>query len=240
MIISVLLNAAFLYVFTWLLVVHDYKVPEKSAISVLLVNTAKLPSQAVIQKEPQPEFKPNKIVDKKVETVKSAPQKKQPPKKQVVQNTEKAIPEIKPEPVRKNEEQPEIDQLSMVNNSELKEEQRTEIYPLLEEKPIEQTVNVMPLFRLTRMPKIMEYDLEGYYPKEELDFGREAIVLASVLLDANGDVLEVDIIESAGNRFDEAAKDALFAKKIKIQPGFVGDEPVASRVRIPVKFEINR
>jgi protein TonB len=239
--ISILLNVIFLYVFTWLLVAQNYKAPEKGMISVLLVNNPKTPSPADTRQKPQPQ--PKKTVEKKIESIKPKPEQKPPLKKKTLINKKsipKVKPETKPEPVKKVEEQPVIAQPSLAKNNEQKEEQDSVDKPVLDSKPAKQAVDVMPLFRLTRMPKIMEYDLEGFYPKEELDFGREATVLASVLLDKNGDVLEVEIIESAGNRFDEAAKEALFAKKIKIQPGYVGEKPVASRVRIPVKFEIKR
>jgi TonB family protein len=91
------------------------------------------------------------------------------------------------------------------------------------------------------MPKVVNYNLETlkrYYPKEERDFGKEATVEALILVDENGDIVEVEIIKSAGARFDAAAKKALLSKALVIQPGYVGNQPVASRVPIPITFNL--
>ena len=103
------------------------------------------------------------------------------------------------------------------------------------------TPDPVPLFRLTRMPKILNYNLETlkrYYPDEERDFGQEATVEALILVDENGEIVEVEIIKSAGARFDAAAKKALLSKTLVIQPGYIGDKPVASRVPIPITFNL--
>jgi TonB family protein len=91
------------------------------------------------------------------------------------------------------------------------------------------------------MPKRLAYDpqtLKRFYPKKERDFGREATVEAMILVDEHGEVVDVHITKSAGASFDAAAKKALLSKLVTVQPGFIGDTPVASWVTIPITFNL--
>jgi TonB family protein len=101
--------------------------------------------------------------------------------------------------------------------------------------------DVMPLFRLTSMPKILDYNrelLKRYYPKLERNEGKEATVEAMILINAHGKVVDVNIIKSAGASFDAAAKKVLLSKVLTIQPAYLGNKPVAVRVPIPITFSL--
>lgn len=103
------------------------------------------------------------------------------------------------------------------------------------------STNVVPLSRLTRMPKLLSYDeeaFERYYPPKEREIGKEATVEAMILVDAEGVVQEVEITKSAGPDFDAAAKEIILSKVLTIEPGYIGNQPVASRLPIPIVFHL--
>ena len=197
------------------------------------------------------------------------PQKKSPKRQEIVKKTQpdkvksvktplpkkKLVPlanklESPPEPVdpqvelnKEVVEDPVQPQQAKVTNSDSdqKEEPETENQQPPQKPQAMAVLEAVPLFRLTRMPKILDYNLETlkrFYPKEERDFGKEATVEAMILVDENGNVVDVQIIKSAGERFDAAAKKALLSKALIIQPGYMGDRPVASRVPIPITFSL--
>lgn len=93
-----------------------------------------------------------------------------------------------------------------------------------------------PLFRLTRIPSFKKR-LEAAYPASERRAGVQAYVLTEVTIDAQGNVVDVRILTSAGSAFDAAVIDAL--KKSVFSPGYIGDKAVRVRVQIPYRFSLN-
>ncbi len=94
----------------------------------------------------------------------------------------------------------------------------------------------VPLRRLTRLPVPLA-PLAAAYPEGERAFGREAHVVAEVLVDATGAVTQVRIVTSAGDSFDAAVRVAL--QGARFRPGLVGDAPVAVKLRVPFRFRLD-
>jgi len=238
---SLAVNIVLLQLFAWFLAVKELNVPQQNAIAVLLVSKVSQKQKVpVVHSEPSKKPLVRKELAKKSlpEKIKSAT----PPKK--------AVQVVKPAPPSKQDEpkapepvevaQPTPPQQNAVEVSEQEEELTSEQQPL-QKSPTPAAIEAVPLFRLTRMPKRLGYDpeaLKRFYPKEERDFGKVATVEAMILVDEHGDVVDVHIVKSAGANFDAAAKKALLSKLVTVQPGYVGDTPVASWVPIPITFSL--
>jgi protein TonB len=250
--LSLVVNVGLLKLFVLLIAIHDPVATEKSRLHVRLVqNTAQPQTQTLTPKPkpepPQPMKKPLKLKPK--------PEPKPKPKPKVVKSPQ---PVVKPPPpVVKSEQPPPEPQKSeeiveaVVNQAatdiaettvEIDQTQPERVatsQPAPSQAPV--VAKIVPLFRLTRMPKVVDYNLETlkrFYPEEEREFGKEATVEAMILVDENGKIVDIDIIKSAGARFDEAAKKALLSNALEIEPGYIGDKPVASRVPIPITFNL--
>ncbi|WP_455210832.1 energy transducer TonB [Kaarinaea lacus] len=249
-VLSLLANVGFLYLFAFLIAVAKPAATEKSRIHVRLIqNQPQAKMESLASKVPEP-AEPVKSQDKAVKKTKPEAPKptiKPPPPKKVVQVKK---PEPPPPPQEKLDEpaepvevsKNEIPEPATQESAEVNEQNTTlPIASLLLPPQAPIVADVVPLFRLTRMPKVVDYNLETlkrFYPEEERDFGKEATVEAMILVDENGNILEVEILKSAGTRFDAAAKKALLSNALVIQPGYVGDKPVASRVPIPITFNL--
>lgn len=99
----------------------------------------------------------------------------------------------------------------------------------------ESGLNVQPLSKLTRPPAFLR-KIEPVYPSAEQRAGSQAYVLAEVTIDAQGNVLDVKIMKSAGSAFDNAVVEAL--KKSIFVPGYIGKDAVAVRVLVPFRFNL--
>jgi TonB family protein len=73
-------------------------------------------------------------------------------------------------------------------------------------------------------PAVVEY-VEAAYPQEALEAGLEAVVTLRIELDAEGDLVSVDIVTPAGNGFDEAAVDAVL--EMTFAPARAASGPVS-------------
>jgi protein TonB len=77
------------------------------------------------------------------------------------------------------------------------------------------------------------------YPPAAVRAGVEGTVVLVISIDANGNVLNVEVEKSSRNRdLDRAAIAA--AKKWRFSPQIENGKPVASRVRVPVDFNLNQ
>src|SRR5687768_10059399 len=85
-----------------------------------------------------------------------------------------------------------------------------------------QTVAIKP-------PEVIKR-VDALYPPEAFAARKEANVILHVTVDAAGAVAEVEVLESGGADFDQAAIAAVRAWRF--QPARKGEEPVASRIRI--------
>jgi TonB family protein len=78
--------------------------------------------------------------------------------------------------------------------------------------------------------------VDATYPEAALAARKEATVALQVTVGADGAVNDVTVVESAGEPFDGAAIAA--ARQWQFKPARRGDEPVASRIRIPFRFAL--
>ena len=93
----------------------------------------------------------------------------------------------------------------------------------------------VPFFQLTQSPRFLHRE-EPVYPEVMRAHGLSAVVKLEALIDKDGRVRKVDIIESAGEQFDEAAKQAII--RSTFYPAEIDGEPVAVLLRVPVKFKL--
>jgi TonB family protein len=95
---------------------------------------------------------------------------------------------------------------------------------------------IYPLSKLSRAPGYSN-KIEPVYPNAEKHSGSQATVQAEVTIDEKGNVTEVRIVKSAGIYFDNAVIEAL--NKSHFKPGYLNQDPVASRVIVPFRFKLN-
>ena len=168
--------------------------------------------------------------------VKSKPEPR--PIKRITPNkTEHAIKTKEAKLTQELSEEPPIN--TMVAPKETPEPEPTVQTPLnRKEQQTENTEEALPtpvpIFKLTSMPRFVHR--AHVYPPSMQRQGKEAIVKLEALIDKNGNVRQVKVIESAGLEFDQAAIDSLQASTFI--PGNVEGKAVAVLLRIPVKFEL--
>ena len=84
-------------------------------------------------------------------------------------------------------------------------------------------------------PPSLVYAPEPAFPEEAKNAGvTEATVVLRVLIDAQGQVSEADVVEPVGQGFDESAKNA--ALQHRFEPARRDGQPVAARVLLRVEF----
>lgn len=86
----------------------------------------------------------------------------------------------------------------------------------------------------TIVPPLVEHHHEAIYPANELKERKHAEVVLIVTVDAEGHVSDVEVGESGGKAFDDAAIVAM--RLWTFQPATRGGKPVASRFRVPFHF----
>jgi len=74
------------------------------------------------------------------------------------------------------------------------------------------------------------------YPLVARRMGREGKVLLRLTLDERGKLLHVDVLENPGYGFADAAVEAV--RKSRFQPARINERPVASRVRLSIRFAL--
>jgi protein TonB len=75
------------------------------------------------------------------------------------------------------------------------------------------------------------------YPRRERLLGREADVELALEVDANGRVRAVEVVRSAGERFDRASVDAV--RRTRFRPAVRDGRPVRSRVGYTVRYRLD-
>ncbi len=83
-------------------------------------------------------------------------------------------------------------------------------------------------------PPVRVRDVQAVYPTSELTSGKDVLVVLAVTVDASGHVSKVDVLDSGGAVFDEAA--AVAARLWLFQPGTRGGKPLPTRIRVPIHF----
>ncbi len=91
----------------------------------------------------------------------------------------------------------------------------------------------IPLTEVTRMPGF-KTKAAPVYPEQARQLEKEGVVTLEVSISEKGSVLDVVVVQRAGFGFDEAAIEAI--KKSHFEPAYVGDQPVAVIVRLPIRF----
>jgi TonB family protein len=84
-------------------------------------------------------------------------------------------------------------------------------------------------------PRLLHFEQAGY-PKEAEAQGLEATVVLRIAIDAEGQVLRVDVHEPAGQGFDEAA--AAAAARFVFEPALRADKPVAATILFRYQFRL--
>ncbi|MDH5509301.1 MAG: energy transducer TonB [Nitrospinota bacterium] len=155
-------------------------------------------------------------------------------------------PKPKPPLVKKMEPRPVLDQPPLPDIEKLLEplpepktigldedkEPEPEPPPLPSQPPEPEYI---PGHKLTRLPAFVRKE-EPVYPEKERFTGREARVVVELFLDTEGKINSIRIVESGGEAFDEAVKNAL--NESIFAPGYMGQRPVAVRVQIPFLFKL--
>ena len=91
------------------------------------------------------------------------------------------------------------------------------------------TPGARPAYRVNVEPPEVEY------PPQEKQAGAEGDVRVKLLIDTNGDVAKVTVVQSAGRLFDAAVIDAV--RRWKYEPARSADgRPVASEVKVAIRF----
>lgn len=94
---------------------------------------------------------------------------------------------------------------------------------------------------LSRFPKLLNRReilklLKKHYPSQERSLGTEGVVVVDLHLGVEGNVLGVEVIESAGLSFDEVAKTV--STKMRFSPAMLQDKPIAVKIRQSIIFQI--
>lgn len=100
-----------------------------------------------------------------------------------------------------------------------------------------------PLRDVTMLPELrnrgdLKRKLARYYPPEEKTRGVEGVVLMEVVISSRGRIASSRVIRSDPPGFAGAA--ALVCSELEFRPAYVGAKPVAVRIRIPIRFELER
>src|SRR5688572_25779179 len=91
-----------------------------------------------------------------------------------------------------------------------------------------------PAPKLTKAPELLEF-VEAPYPEAEKQSPRAAQVVLSILIDAEGKVGEVQVLESAGEHFDAAAVAA--AAQFRFSPAELDGVPAPVKITYRYSFE---
>lgn len=91
-----------------------------------------------------------------------------------------------------------------------------------------------PAPRLTKAPELIEF-VEAPYPEQELANPRAAQVVITLLVDAEGRVGEMQVLESAGEYFDAAALAAV--KQFRFSPAEIDNVPAPVKITYRYSFE---
>lgn len=96
---------------------------------------------------------------------------------------------------------------------------------------------------LSRLPQLLNLSdlnaiLKRFYPEEARRQQREGTVVLDLHIDIEGRVKAVDVVQSAGADFDDAAKHV--AKLLRFTPAFFGSQRVAVKMRQAIRFKLEQ
>ncbi|MFS4459855.1 energy transducer TonB [Bdellovibrio sp. HCB2-146] len=88
---------------------------------------------------------------------------------------------------------------------------------------------------LTQKPKVLK-EIKAQYTDEARAKGIEGLVVCDLILDENGKVRSVILVQGLGAGLDEAAQQAL--KNFEFLPAKIGDKKVAVKIRYKYRFQL--
>jgi periplasmic protein TonB len=97
--------------------------------------------------------------------------------------------------------------------------------------------NIFNLKDLDQVPQVRGVQARPNYPFEMRRAGLNGEVVVRFVVDTNGDVRDVEIVRSSQREFESAAQQAVL--KWKWRPGRKGGKAVATRMQIPIVFNLN-
>lgn len=97
--------------------------------------------------------------------------------------------------------------------------------------------DVFNLRDLDKTPEPRGVQAKPNYPFEMRRAGLNGEVVVRFVVDSNGDVRDVEVIRSTQREFESAATQAVM--KWKFRPGRKGGKAVATRMQIPIVFNLN-
>ncbi len=93
----------------------------------------------------------------------------------------------------------------------------------------------VPIFQVSSLPRFV-HRADPVYPQSMKQQGKEGTVLIEALVDKFGAVRKVDVIQSAGVLFDQAAINAIQGSTFI--PAHTNGKPVPVILRIPIRFRL--
>ena len=95
--------------------------------------------------------------------------------------------------------------------------------------------DLVPLAKISRMPQLdMKFKVKPEYTKQMIDNEVEGIIKAKILIDVDGSVKEVKVLNDLGFGSKKSVREACY--KLKFKPALEDGVPVA--VRITIKFNL--
>ncbi len=191
----------------------------------LLINVMMFMSLTILSRKPEVKLPHILTVEfhawqepQKVKPKPTPPKKVIKPKKKIVKKRELSMAEpVKtPPPEEVVEETPQIDADPDADTAEA--------------MPVP-----VPIFEVSSLPRFVHRETPVYPPTMKAQ-GKEGVVLIEALIDATGKVRKVDVIESAGALFDQAAIAAI--KGSTFLPANTNGSPVPVMLRVPIRFRL--
>lgn len=92
-------------------------------------------------------------------------------------------------------------------------------------------------FMITAMPKLME-EIRPKYPEAEKKQGVQGKVIFEIIVGPKGRVRQAVLIQSLGDEFDKAAKEAIM--KFKFRPAKMDKQSVAVKIKYAINFVLEK
>lgn len=83
-------------------------------------------------------------------------------------------------------------------------------------------------------PPVLLSHVDAVYPANAVPPGEHVDVVLAVTIDPDGNVTEIQVLESGGSALDEAATTAV--RQWKFRPAMRNGKPIASRIKVPFHF----
>ena len=150
------------------------------------------------------------------------------PQKKVKPKPKKKVKKLKQKVVKKPE-------LTIQEPIETPKEVIEDIPEEVEEVVEEVLPTPVPIFEVSSLPRFVHRS-SPVYPPAMKQQGKEGTVLIEALVDATGKVRSVEVLQSAGELFDQAAIAAV--KASSLIPANTNGKPVPVLLRIPIRFRL--